>query len=161
MYEIVPTRLLSAVSWYYLAFVSVSTAMSGMTAGALLVQVRPDLFSEEQIPRRLLQASYIMAISLPLTLLTMLAVPMGISHSLQTLYSFLLLSAVIAVPFFFSGVAVCLSLTRSAFPVGQVYFVDLLGAAAGWLTDGFWFPGGTPLDDCAGATKEFAVDVGA
>lgn len=131
MYEIVLTRLLSAVSWYYLAFVSVSTAMSGMTAGALLVQVRPDLFSEAQIPRRLLQACFAMAVSLPFTLLTMLAVPMGISRSLQTLYSFLLLSAVIAIPFFFSGVVVCLSLTRSSFPIGQVYFVDLFGAAAG------------------------------
>ena len=42
-YEIVLTRLLSVVCWYYLAFVSVSMAMFGMTAGALLVQVRPGL----------------------------------------------------------------------------------------------------------------------
>ena len=133
MYEVVLTRLLSAFSWYYLAFVSVSTAMFGMTAGALAVQLRPDLFSEPQIPRRLEQASFAMAVSMPLTLLTMLAVPIDIALSVQTLYSFALFTAVISVPFFFSGIAVCLSLTRTPFPVGRVYFVDLLGAAAGCL----------------------------
>lgn len=131
MYEIVLTRLLSAVSWYYLAFVSVSTAMSGMTAGALLVQLRPRLFSADQVPLRLYQSSLAMAASLPLTLLTMLAIPFGVSHSLETLYVFLLLSAVMATPFFFSGIAVCLSLTKSPFPVGQVYSVDLIGAGIG------------------------------
>ncbi len=133
MYEIVLTRLLSTVSWYYLAFVSVSTAMFGMTAGALAVQLRPDLFSEPQIPHRLEQASFAMAISMPLTLLTMLAVPIEIALSVETLYSFALFTAVISVPFFFSGIAVCLSLTRTRFPIGRVYFVDLLGAAAGCL----------------------------
>src|SRR5262249_51983274 len=119
--------------WYYLAFVSVSTAMFGMTAGALAVQLRPDVFTEPQIPRRLEQASFAMAISMPLTLLTMLAVPIEISLSVQTLYSFALFTGVISLPFFFSGIAVCLSLTRTFVPIGRVYFVDLLGAAAGCL----------------------------
>jgi spermidine synthase len=133
MYEVVLTRLLSVVSWYYLAFISVSTAMFGMTAGALAVQLRPDLFNGPQIRRRLFQASFAMAVSMPLTLLTMLAVPIEIARSAQTLYSFVLFTAIISVPFFFSGIAVCLSLTRTPFPIGQVYFVDLIGAAAGCL----------------------------
>src|SRR5215469_2764532 len=99
MYEVVLTRLLSVVSWYFLAFVSVSMAMFGMTAGALMVHLRPDRFSDEQIPPRLVQASMAMAISLPISLLTMLAVPVDISLSLQTVYSFLLFTAVISVPF--------------------------------------------------------------
>jgi hypothetical protein len=45
MYEVVLTRLLSVVSWYYLAFVSVSMAMFGMTAGALFVQLNQRRFS--------------------------------------------------------------------------------------------------------------------
>ena len=44
MYEITLTRLLSVTCWYYLAFVSVSMAMFGMTAGALAVQLRPAMF---------------------------------------------------------------------------------------------------------------------
>lgn len=133
MYEVVLTRLLSVVSWYYLAFVSVSMGMFGMTAGALAVQLAPAFFAPALVPRRMTQAAAAMALSLPPALLTMLAVPVDVSLSAQTIYSFILFSAVISVPFFFSGVAVCLSLTRTPFPVGRVYFADLLGAGTGCL----------------------------
>lgn len=133
MYEIVLTRLLSAVCWYYLAFVSISMAMFGMTAGALAVQVRSEWFSKDQIPHRILQAVFATAVSIPLALIVALAVPIDFSFALETLFSFLLFSSVIAVPFFFSGVAVCLALTRSSFPIGRVYFADLFGASVGSL----------------------------
>lgn len=131
IYEVVLTRLLSVVTWYYLAFVSVSLAMFGMTAGALVVQLVPRWFTSDQLRRRLVQASLAMAISIPLALLTMLAVPIDLSFAVQTAYSFVLFSAIVAVPFLFSGIVICLCLTRSPYPIGQVYFVDLIGAAAG------------------------------
>jgi hypothetical protein len=133
MYEVVLTRILSVLCWYYLAFVSISMAMFGMTAGALFVQLRPNWFRHDEIPNRLAKITFAMAISMPLALVTLLAVPLGISLSLETFFSFLLFSAIIAVPFFFSGVAVCISLTRTPFPVGRIYFADLLGAGAGCL----------------------------
>jgi hypothetical protein len=133
MYEIALTRLLSVVSWYYLAFVAISMAMFGMTAGALAVQFRPDLFTDDLIPRRLVQSALAMAISLPLSLMTMLAIPLETSFAAQTAYTFLLFSAVISVPFFFSGISVCLSLTRMPFPMGRIYFADLMGAAIGCI----------------------------
>ncbi|MGC2402919.1 MAG: hypothetical protein WA510_24230, partial [Acidobacteriaceae bacterium] len=133
MYEVVLTRLLSVTCWYYLAFVSVSMAMFGMTAGALSVQLRPDWFTERLIRRRLAQSAMATAVVMPVSLVTMLAIPVDVSLALQTIFSFVLFSAVIAVPFFFSGVAVCISLTRSPFPMGRVYFTDLAGASVGCL----------------------------
>ena len=133
MYEVILTRLLSVVSWYYLAFVSVSMAMFGMTAGALVVQLRPAFFVKNLLPIRLYQAVVAMAASMPLALLIMLAIPVGISLALQSAVSFLLFSSVVAVPFFFSGVAVCIALTRMSLPRGRVYFVDLAGAGLGCL----------------------------
>ncbi|MGB6692340.1 MAG: hypothetical protein WBE76_31250 [Terracidiphilus sp.] len=133
MYEVVLARLLSVMCWYYLAFVSVSMAMFGMTAGALMVQLRPAFFAAELLPRRLYQSVLAAAIAMPLCLLIMLSIPLDISLALQTVCSFLLFSSVIAVPFFFSGVAVCIALTRMPFPMGRVYFVDLSGAAFGCL----------------------------
>src|ERR1017187_5657976 len=65
MYEVVLTRLLSVTCWYYLAFVSVSMAMFGMTAGALSIQLRPDLFTDGLIRRRLAQSALAAAVSLP------------------------------------------------------------------------------------------------
>lgn len=131
MYEVVLTRLLSVLSWYYLAFVSVSMAMLGMTAGALFVQLRPHLFRREDVAARLRQFSLAMAIATPLALVTMLAILIDLVPSIESLYAFVLFCAVIATPFVFSGIVVCLSLTRSEFAIGRVYFVDLLGAAAG------------------------------
>lgn len=72
MYEIVLTRLLIVISWYYVAFVSISMAMFGMTLGALFVQLWPEKFPEAQVPHRLAQASSAMAMSVRLVLLTML-----------------------------------------------------------------------------------------
>ncbi len=134
MYEVLLTRMLSVLCWYYLAFVSISMAMFGMTAGALAVQLRPKWFTASDIRNRLAQAAFAMAVSMPISLVIMLAIPLGISKAVETLFSFLLLSAVIAVPFFFSGIVVCLSLTRTHLRVGRVYFADLAGAAAGCLS---------------------------
>ena len=133
MYEVVLTRLLSVVSWYYLAFVSVSMAMFGMTAGALAVQLSQAFFVKDMLPMRLYQAALAMAASMPLALLIMLAIPVDISLALQSAVAFLLFSSVVAVPFFFSGVAVCIALTRMSLPKGRVYFVDLAGASLGCL----------------------------
>jgi hypothetical protein len=131
MYEIVLTRLLSVTCWYYLAFVSVSMAMFGMTAGALAVQLRPAWFDRSQVRRRMAQASFAMAVSLPIVLTIMFALPLGISFAAQTVSSFVIFCSFIAVPFFFAGMVVCLSLTKASAPIGRVYFADLLGAAAG------------------------------
>jgi len=133
MYEIVLTRLLSTVCWYYLAFVSISMAMFGMTAGALAVKMLPRWFQKKDTSIRVVQATFAMALAMPFSLVTMLAIPLEVSLAVETLFSFLLFSAVIAIPFFFSGVAVCLCLTQTPFPIGRIYFADLIGASLGCL----------------------------
>ena len=132
-YEILLTRLLSVITWYYLALVAVGMAMLGMTAGALAVQLAPDFFDDARFALRLRQGAFAMAIALPVALVAMLAVPLDLSLSAQVLFSFLLFTAFAALPFFFSGIVVCLSLTRPPLAVGKVYLVDLFGAAAGCI----------------------------
>lgn len=133
IYEVVLTRLLSTICWYYLAFVSVSMAMFGMTAGAMAVKMTPKWFREEDAPARLIQAALAMALAMPISLVVMLAIPLEVSLSVETIFSFLLFSSTIAAPFFFSGVAVCLCLTQIPYPVGQIYFADLAGASLGCI----------------------------
>lgn len=131
MYQVILTRLLSVTAWYYLAFVAVSMSMFGLTLGALLVQLRPSLFPPPAVGTRIAQAAGAMGVSLPVALVGMLAVPLEISLSLQTVFSFLIFSAIVSVPLVFAGTAVCLALTRSGRPFGSTYAVDLAGAAAG------------------------------
>ena len=66
MYEITLTRLLSVTCWYYLAFVSVSMAMFGMTAGALGGAASPAWFDRDQVRLRMAQAAFAMAVSMPI-----------------------------------------------------------------------------------------------
>jgi hypothetical protein len=131
IYEIMLARLLSVVTWYYLALAAVGMAMSGMTAGALVVQLIPSFFEQALHERRIRQGAFAMALALPLGLVGMLAVPLALSRSIETIFSFSLFTGFAGLPFFFSGIVVCLALTRSPLPIGKLYLADLFGAAAG------------------------------
>jgi hypothetical protein len=123
-------RLLNVVTWYYLALAAVGLAMSGMTAGALVVQIKPSFFEQAFHERRIWQGAFAMALALPLGLVGMLAVPLALSP-METIFSFSLFTVFAGLPFFFSGIVVCLALTRSPLPIGKLYLADLFGAATG------------------------------
>ena len=53
MYEILLTRIFSVTMLYHFAFVALSLAMFGMTAGALIVYLAPRLFPPERLRHRL------------------------------------------------------------------------------------------------------------
>ena len=131
IYEIMLARLLSVVTWYYLALAAVGMAMSGMTLGALAVQLKPSFFAQALHERRVRQGALAMALALPLGLVGMLAVPLALSRTMETIFSFSLFTVFAGLPFFFSGVVVCLALTRSQLPIGKLYLADLFGAATG------------------------------
>jgi hypothetical protein len=134
IYEIMLARLLSVVTWYYLALAAVGMAMSGMTAGALVVQLKPSFFEQALHGRRVRQGASAMALAIPLGLLGMLAVPLALARSIETIFSFSLFTVFAGLPFFFSGIVVCLALTRSPLPVGKLYLADLFGAATGCVS---------------------------
>ena len=52
MYEILLTRIFSVTMLYHFAFVAMSLAMFGMTAGALVVYLAPDVFTAGPPARR-------------------------------------------------------------------------------------------------------------
>ena len=63
--EITLTRLLSVTTWYHLAFFAIATAMLGMTAGAVLVYLKPSWFPQELAVRRAATASLWFAVTSP------------------------------------------------------------------------------------------------
>src|SRR5204863_4729383 len=58
MLQIIETRLLSVMSHYYLAFLSISMAMFGMTAGAVWVYFQSEQFARESLPRNLARFAF-------------------------------------------------------------------------------------------------------
>ena len=133
MLQVVQTRILSVVAWYHLAFFTISMAMFGLTAGAVWLYLRRERYTEETLSYHLSYYGTAFALSIAVSLLAQLTLSPIMARSLSAIWTWLELALCIAVPFFFSGVVVSLALTRSPFPIGKVYGVDLLGAASGCL----------------------------
>ncbi len=136
MYEILLTRIFSVTMWYHFAFMAISVAMFGMTVGALLVYLLPNLFTQERTKYLLGWSSLLLSVFAVLSFLTHLSIPVfsnSLTFSIVGLYSLLLTYVVISLPFVFSGIAVCLALTKFPTYVGKLYAADLAGAAAGCL----------------------------
>ncbi|MEX1363528.1 MAG: hypothetical protein AB1Z98_10400, partial [Nannocystaceae bacterium] len=129
--EILLTRITSVVAWYHLAFFVISLAMLGMTAGAVIVFVRPSTFRDELVPQRATEACLALAATAPLAIAAALAIPLQPITSTEGFVAMLGYGGALAVPFTLSGVVLTLVLTRAGLPPGRVYGVDLVGAAAG------------------------------
>jgi hypothetical protein len=131
MFEILLTRIFSVTMWYHMAFMAVSIAMFGMTVGALWVYLHPSRYVPEQVKRQLAVNAFYFSISIVFSFLTHLEFPIIFKLSFMGIYSLTLTYLVISIPFIFSGICVCLALTKFPGHVGKLYAVDLTGAALG------------------------------
>jgi hypothetical protein len=124
--ELVLTRLFSASAGYHFAFMIVSIAMFGLTAGALHIFANPPE-DEAGLFRKLSKTAAYFALSLPIVYIlqefTNDGVPV-LGPFLALAITFVLYS----IPFFFSGSCVSLCLTRFT-KIGKMYACDLTGAA--------------------------------
>ena len=133
MYEILLTRIFSVTMLYHFAFVALSIAMFGMTAGALIVYLAPSFFSARFLSQRLAAAAVIFPIAIVLSFMTELSIPFRVQTSVIELYAIVFRYVVIAVPFVVSGVVICLMLTGFPRRVSRLYAADLAGAALGCI----------------------------
>ena len=116
-----------------MAFFSISMAMLGLTGGALIVYYKLDKVNPRNVNAFLSRISTAFALCIAACFVLELASPLP-SLAWAT-YVVLWLKAIVllAAPFTVGGIAVSLALTRSGFPIGITYGVDLLGAATGCL----------------------------
>ena len=133
MLQITETRILSVISFYYLAFLTISMAMFGMTVGALLVYFNPKYSDPQRLSYYLTQTTGAFAITVAVCFAIQMASVMKLVPIATMIVVWLKVLILLALPFVFAGMAVSLALTRSPFKVGVVYGVDLVGAASGCL----------------------------
>ena len=133
MYEVLLTRIFSVTMWYHFAFVAISVALFGMTVGALLVHLLPEQFPDERTKERLSLFALLFGISIVVSFLTQLAIPFNPEWTLLGVYSVGFTYFVTSVPFIFSGICVCLALTKFSRQVSKLYAADLVGAALGTI----------------------------
>lgn len=133
MLQVIQTRILSVVTWYHLAFFSISMAMFGLTAGSVWVYLRRDRFTEHTFSFYLSYYSAAFAVATGLCFMIQMTLAPVVWYSVNSIWTWVELALCIAIPFIFSGIVVSIALTRSPYPIGRVYGVDLVGAAAGCL----------------------------
>jgi uncharacterized membrane protein len=131
MFEVLLTRIFSLTMWFHFAFMAISLAMFGLTVGALAVFLRPQRWPQATLEHAMGMQAMLLAISMTaVTYLHITLYPVR-PHIDTTLI--VLTFVMVAVPFVFSGVFICLALTRFPAQIGRLYGADLAGAAAGCL----------------------------
>ena len=167
MFEVVLTRIFSVTMWYHFAFVAISVALFGTTAGALLVYFRPHAFPDDRVKEQMWRYSLAFGVSVALCFLTQLIVPFMPGGTLAEIWSVAFTCVLISIPFTLGGVVVCLALTRFPDKTNRLYAADLIGGGLGCiaLVVAFnWFDGPSLVMfvgalGCLGAYV-FAVDAG-
>jgi len=137
--EVTLARLLSVITWYHLAFFAISTAMLGMTAGATTVYLKPNWFTKEKLNNNVAKCCLWYSLVIPITLIMLCLIPLDLRISLDfkisviSLFSLVIGTIACSLPFYFSGVAVTVILTKHHLPIGKLYASDLIGASLGCL----------------------------
>lgn len=131
--EVTLARLLSIIAWYHLAFFALSTAMLGMTAGAIRVYLNPEEYRAEKMEQILMKASFQYSLSIPFVLMLLCLIPMPLVKTLMSIIALLLATFLCSLPFYFFGIITTTVLTKSSLPIGKLYAADLVGASAGCL----------------------------
>ena len=131
--EITLTRLLSVIALYHLAFFAVSVAMLGMTAGAVIVYLKPTWFSPEKVDDTIAKACLAFAIVTPCSLFFLTRLPIVTEMTPQNILNLIQLTIACLLPFCCSGIAITAVLTKHKLPIGRLYASDLAGASLGCL----------------------------
>jgi Spermine/spermidine synthase domain len=157
--ELALTRVLSVSLWYHFGFLVISTALLGFGASGVTLAVWPGLRDRVDLDRGLALCALAFSVCVALSFRLMQWIPfdpfsVAVEHR-QFLYMpvYFLLAAL---PFFCSGLAVSLLLTRGSKQINRLYGYDLMGAGAGCALIAMVIPrfGGTGsvlLAACVGA----------
>jgi hypothetical protein len=125
-FELFLTRIYSVTMWYHFAFMAISLAMFGLAAGAIVVEV----MKRRDAHATLANAGLLFALSSAICFAVQLYIPADPESELAwTALAFTL----IAIPFVFGGIVVCVALTRFPSHTGALYAADLVGSAAGCI----------------------------
>src|SRR5277367_5636188 len=69
IFQIVQTRILSVIAWYYMAFFAISVAMLGMTVGAVWVYLHRERIEAAPLPVTLSNFALATAVAMPVSIM--------------------------------------------------------------------------------------------
>jgi hypothetical protein len=139
-FQVVFTRLLSAVLAYHFSFLAISIALLGTGAGALWVYLLPGFFARLPLTRMLAVWSALFAVFLILLPFVFIHLDFGagadrvsqhFGDSLGFIFDLAAVCALAALPAISAGVVIALTVTGYTQWIGNVYAADLVGAGLG------------------------------
>jgi len=130
---VVTFAMIALYLWYHLFHAALLVAIFGLAIGGLGAYLAPKFLSSSDLKENLSAAALGLAVTTVLSFLVYLAIPPVFDLTVTGVLCLVTILGVISVPFIFSGVAVCLALTKFPRQVSQLYAADLSGAAAGCI----------------------------
>lgn len=128
------TRLFSVVQYYHGAFLAISVALFGFAVSGVFVMLRAERFARERLDAALARYALLFSLAIPASFYTYLYVGLeprlreaGLPALLATACEY----ALLALPFFASGVCISLLLFHGAREANRLYAVDLVCSALG------------------------------
>ncbi len=132
--ELALTRVLSVATWYHFGFLVISTALLGFGVSGVTLSVWTRLRDETPLDQALPLLALLFAVVTLASFWLMQRIPFSPFHLIldpwQLIYT-PLYYLVLAAPFFCSGLAIALLLSRGGRAVNGLYGADLLGAGLG------------------------------
>ena len=129
-FEVLLTRLFSAVLWYHFAFMAISIALLGQGAGASIVTALGSTNRSDGMTDKMGRLLLFTAIAVALTL-SFLVGQTGVAASSTLGFAALFILA--SLPFLFFGAGIARVFSEEDQSAGGLYFANLLGAATGTL----------------------------
>ena len=131
--ELTLTRVFSVTMLYHFAFLAISIAMFGLSAGSVFVYVTPRLHPVEGVGKQLqTYAALFWAVTM-VSAIVLLRMRMGFDYSVGNAFRTIGIYLLAAAPFMAGGAGLALAVSRLHGDIGRVYAADLFGAAGGCL----------------------------
>jgi hypothetical protein len=134
-FQVVLTRMFSAVMAYHFSFLAISLALLGTGGGALLIYVRPAWFDRAPLDTVLARWCSVFSALLVVIPFVLVRLDFGRGDLLDPQFATTLAAACVlaALPSFAAGVVVALAIRGYTTWVGRVYAWDLVGGGLGAL----------------------------
>lgn len=131
--ELTLTRVFSVTMFYHFAFLAISIAMFGLSAGSVFVYVTPGLHPPDRVGRHLQTYAALFWIVTTVSAILLLRMRVGLDYSAANVLRMIGIYLLAAAPFVAGGAGLALAVSRLHLDIGRVYAADLLGAAGGCM----------------------------
>lgn len=131
--QVMQSRIFSVTSWYHLSFLVISLAMFGLTLGALKIYRGDEAELRKNYSVLARNNMVAFAFFILIGLAAQLYIPLVSADAWRTFVFLPVVAVATSAAYYHAGVVITTALTRSPYPIGRVYGVDLLGAGLGCL----------------------------